>query len=245
MGQIQVILSEDVHALGDAGEVVTVKPGYARNFLIPQGKALIATAERVNEVEHKRRVINEKLAKELKDVTAVKSKLDGTVLEIAAQAGEEGQALRVRHRPESGRPVGRKGPRSRPPQDPALRGDQDSRRAHGIDPAAKRRRRRVQGHSHRGLIGWAHDALVPASMLAGCCFRLPSMDGRPNEIVTPARSTPSGGFDERASLVSWSVFGLDGVLDSNAAPTSIAGWYARVSRARPSLRVIESFGGDL
>jgi large subunit ribosomal protein L9 len=61
--QIQVILSEDVHALGDAGEVVNVKSGFARNFLIPQGKALIATAERVNEVEHKKRVINEKLAK--------------------------------------------------------------------------------------------------------------------------------------------------------------------------------------
>ncbi len=91
MGQIQVILSEDVHALGDAGDVVTVKPGYARNFLIPQGKALLATAERVNEVEHRKRVISEKLAKDLKDVTAVKTKLDNTVLEIAAQAGEEGK----------------------------------------------------------------------------------------------------------------------------------------------------------
>lgn len=91
MGQIQVILSEDVHALGDAGDVVSVKPGFARNFLVPQGKAMIATAERVNEVEHKRRVINEKLAKELTDLNAVKSKLDGTVLEIAAQSGEEGK----------------------------------------------------------------------------------------------------------------------------------------------------------
>ena len=92
MGQnIQVILSEDVHALGDAGAIVSVKPGFARNFLIPQGKALIATAERVNEVEHKRRVINEKLAKELKDLTAVKSKLDATNLEIEAQVGEEGK----------------------------------------------------------------------------------------------------------------------------------------------------------
>ena len=91
MGNVQVILSEDVHALGDAGEIVSVKPGYARNFLIPQGKALIATAERVNEVEHQKRVISEKLAKELKDLTAVKSKLDATQLEIAAQAGEEGK----------------------------------------------------------------------------------------------------------------------------------------------------------
>ena len=91
MGNVQVILSEDVHALGDAGEIVSVKPGYARNFLIPQGKALIATAERVNEVEHQKRVIAEKLAKELKDLTAVKSKLDATQLEIAAQAGDEGK----------------------------------------------------------------------------------------------------------------------------------------------------------
>ena len=91
MGQVQVILSEDVHALGDAGEVVSAKPGYARNYLIPQGKALIATAERVNEVEHKKRVISEKRAKELKDLEAVKAKLDATALEISAQAGEEGK----------------------------------------------------------------------------------------------------------------------------------------------------------
>lgn len=91
MGNVQVILSEDVQALGDAGEIVTVKPGYARNYLIPQGKAMIATAERVNEVEHQKRVISEKLAKELKDLKAVKSKLDDTRLEIAAQAGDEGK----------------------------------------------------------------------------------------------------------------------------------------------------------
>ena len=91
MGLIQVILSEDVHALGDAGEIVTVKPGYARNYLIPQGKALMATAERVNEVEHQKRVIGEKRARELKDLEAVKAKLDATSLEVVAQAGEEGK----------------------------------------------------------------------------------------------------------------------------------------------------------
>jgi len=91
MALIQVILSEDVHNLGDAGEIVRVKPGFARNFLIPQGKAMPATAERVNEVEHKKRVIAEKRAKELKDLQAVKAKLDGMALEITAQAGEEGR----------------------------------------------------------------------------------------------------------------------------------------------------------
>jgi large subunit ribosomal protein L9 len=91
MGQVQVILSEDVHALGEAGEIVAVKPGYARNFLIPQGKALMATAERVNEIEHQKRVIAEKRAKELSDLEAVKAKLDATKLEVEAQAGEEGK----------------------------------------------------------------------------------------------------------------------------------------------------------
>ncbi len=91
MGQIQVILREDVHALGDAGDIVSVKPGYARNFLVPEGKALLATAERVNEVEHQKRVISEKNAKELKDLESVKAKLQGIVLEIEAQAGDEGK----------------------------------------------------------------------------------------------------------------------------------------------------------
>jgi len=91
MGMVQVILSEDVHALGDAGEIVSVKPGYARNYLIPKGMAMLATAERVNEVEHKKRVISEKLAKELSDLNAVKSKLNGMKLEVTAQAGEEGK----------------------------------------------------------------------------------------------------------------------------------------------------------
>jgi len=91
MGQVQVILSEDVHALGDAGEIVSVKPGFARNYLIPQGKAMIATAERVNEVEHKKRVISEKMAKDLTDLTAVKAKLDGIALEVTVQAGDSGK----------------------------------------------------------------------------------------------------------------------------------------------------------
>ena len=91
MGLVQVILREDVHALGQAGDIVRVKPGYARNFLVPQGKATPATAERVHQVEHQQRVISEKRAKELMDLEAVKAKLDATKLEIEAQVGEEGK----------------------------------------------------------------------------------------------------------------------------------------------------------
>ena len=91
MGMVQVILSEDVHALGDAGEIVSVKPGYARNYLIPKGMAMIATAEKVNEVEHKKRVVAEKMAKDLKDLKAVKAKVDKMKLEVSAQAGDGGK----------------------------------------------------------------------------------------------------------------------------------------------------------
>ncbi len=91
MGSVQVILSEDVHKLGEAGDIVRVKPGFARNYLVPQGKAMLATAERVNQIEHQKRVIAEKRAKELKDLESVKAKLEATQLEIEAQAGEEGK----------------------------------------------------------------------------------------------------------------------------------------------------------
>ncbi len=91
MGQIQIILSEEVHGLGEAGEMVSVKPGYARNFLLPQGKAVLATQGRVKEIEHQKRIIDEKLAKELTDLESMKSRIESISLEFAAQAGEEGK----------------------------------------------------------------------------------------------------------------------------------------------------------
>ena len=91
MSLVKLILREEIHRLGDAGDVVSVKPGYARNFLLPQGKAVLATRGRVKEVEHQQRVITEKLAKEMKDLEALKVQLEALVLEFAAQAGEEGK----------------------------------------------------------------------------------------------------------------------------------------------------------
>jgi large subunit ribosomal protein L9 len=88
---IKVILSEDVSKLGEAGELVNVKPGYARNFLVPQGKATFATESRVKELEHHRRVISDKLAKQLKDVKALNHKLKSIVVEVKRRAGEDGK----------------------------------------------------------------------------------------------------------------------------------------------------------
>lgn len=91
MAQVKLILTDDVPSLGDAGDLVAVKPGYARNYLIPQGKAILATTARVNELEHHKRVIEEKLARELKDLQAVRDRVESQILEVTARAGEEGK----------------------------------------------------------------------------------------------------------------------------------------------------------
>ena len=91
MAQVQLILREDVHRLGEAGDLVSVKPGYARNYLVPQGKAILATVGRVKELDHQKRVISERLAKEVADLEAVKQRMASVVLEFNAQAGDEGK----------------------------------------------------------------------------------------------------------------------------------------------------------
>lgn len=91
MSAVKVILREDVGRLGQAGDLVSVKPGYARNFLIPNGKAIIATESSVKVLEHDRRVIADRLAKELKDLRATSHKLKSMVIEVKRRAGEDGK----------------------------------------------------------------------------------------------------------------------------------------------------------
>jgi large subunit ribosomal protein L9 len=88
---VKLILTESVHNLGEAGDVVSVKPGYARNFLLPQGKAIRATESRVKELEHHRRIVAEKAAKELKDLRARKDQLEAQAFSVTARAGEGGR----------------------------------------------------------------------------------------------------------------------------------------------------------
>lgn len=91
MSAVKLILREDIPRLGDAGDVVAVKPGYARNYLLPRGLATIATEARVNEVEHHRRIIAEKRSKELKDFQGLAKRLGKLDLAITVQAGESGK----------------------------------------------------------------------------------------------------------------------------------------------------------
>ena len=91
MKHVNLILRESVVGLGDAGALVKVKTGYARNYLVPQGKAVTATDANVKELKHQKRVIADKAAKELLDLNASRDRLAAIRLEVTAQAGEEGK----------------------------------------------------------------------------------------------------------------------------------------------------------
>lgn len=91
MAQVKLILREDVSNLGEAGELVTVRPGYARNFLLPQGKAILATAASIKELEHHQKVVADRLARERKGQLAERDRIQNLQLEFAMQAGEEGK----------------------------------------------------------------------------------------------------------------------------------------------------------
>ena len=91
MRHVKLILRESVPSLGEAGDLVNVKTGYARNYLIPRGKAIVATESNVKHLEHQKRVVAEKVSKELKEVGALRDRLRQVTLEVTAQAGEEGR----------------------------------------------------------------------------------------------------------------------------------------------------------
>ncbi|HEX2568916.1 MAG TPA: 50S ribosomal protein L9 [Polyangia bacterium] len=86
---MQVILREDVEHLGKGGELVTVRPGYGRNYLIPQGLAVLATEKNVARLEHEKRIISARNARLLKDAQAVAERLASIEVAIQRQAGEE------------------------------------------------------------------------------------------------------------------------------------------------------------
>jgi large subunit ribosomal protein L9 len=88
---VKLILSESVPNLGEAGDVVSVKPGFARNYLIPQGMAIPATQARVQQVEHHRRVVAEKVAKERKELEALRARVEAIALQVRARVGAEGK----------------------------------------------------------------------------------------------------------------------------------------------------------
>lgn len=88
---MNVILLDKVENLGDIGDLVTVKPGYGRNFLIPQGKAALATRANMKEVEERRAELERRVAEETAAAKARAELVGGMELVIPANAGPEGK----------------------------------------------------------------------------------------------------------------------------------------------------------
>ena len=85
---MRVILRESVDKLGQAGEVVTVRDGFGRNYLLPRGIAVIATEKDVARFEHDKRVIAARAAKMAKELQAQADKLSQVSVSLPAQVGE-------------------------------------------------------------------------------------------------------------------------------------------------------------
>ncbi len=88
---MQIILMEKIANLGKLGEIVNVKRGYARNYLIPQGKAARATETSIAEFESKRAELEKNQATTLAAAEALAEKIDGLLIQITQKTGGEGK----------------------------------------------------------------------------------------------------------------------------------------------------------
>ena len=86
---MKVILKEDVSHLGQPGEVVNVKPGYARNYLIPQGLAALATSRNIKLAEHQLRQIQRQIDAAKAEAEQVKARLAELSITISKPAGDQ------------------------------------------------------------------------------------------------------------------------------------------------------------
>ncbi len=88
---MEVILKHPIRNLGDAGDVVKVKPGYARNYLIPQGKAVMATASALKDLAERKRQAEHKQTFIKDQAEAEAAKLENIKVEITTLAGNDGK----------------------------------------------------------------------------------------------------------------------------------------------------------
>jgi large subunit ribosomal protein L9 len=86
---MQLILTQDVENLGKAGELVSVRPGYGRNYLVPRGFAVSATVRNKNRLDHDRAVIERKVEKERATATEIATRINGMTLQFERMVGED------------------------------------------------------------------------------------------------------------------------------------------------------------
>lgn len=85
---VHVILKQDIEKVGNAGELIRVRPGFARNFLLPRSLAVVATSSNVKQVEHERKLAVAAAAKLKSIAEGAAAQVQGLTVEISAQAGE-------------------------------------------------------------------------------------------------------------------------------------------------------------
>ena len=88
---MEIILLEKIPNLGGLGDKVSVKPGYGRNFLIPQGKAVIASAEKIEQFEQRRAELEKKAADTLAAAESRSATISALKVTITHKAGDEGR----------------------------------------------------------------------------------------------------------------------------------------------------------
>jgi len=86
---MKLILREDVENLGKGGELVEVKPGYGRNFLIPRGLAVLANPKNIRDIEHQKAVATAKAAKLRASAEALAKRLSDTPIALKRKVGEQ------------------------------------------------------------------------------------------------------------------------------------------------------------
>ena len=88
---IQVILQQDVNKLGKSGELVRVRPGFARNYLLPRELAVPATNAAVRRIEHEKVVAQAKAEKAKKEAQGIGAQIEGLTITLQLKAGQDGR----------------------------------------------------------------------------------------------------------------------------------------------------------
>jgi large subunit ribosomal protein L9 len=88
---MEVILKEDVANVGKIGEVVRVRDGYARNYLLPRGLVMVANKKNLKTFEHQKKIVGDQKQKIVRQAQAISEELAGVTVSIAMRAGEEGK----------------------------------------------------------------------------------------------------------------------------------------------------------
>lgn len=86
---MKVILTQDIAGLGNMGDLIAVKDGFGRNYLVPQGKAIQATSQNIKKLEHQKRQIREKIEKTKREAQRLAARIESISCTVAKAVGEE------------------------------------------------------------------------------------------------------------------------------------------------------------